>query len=67
MFHSRKVVLVPPPYPGKILEAPLGLLSLAGSIRQAGFEPRIVDGASILITGQPLSTNWREIQIGAFN
>jgi anaerobic magnesium-protoporphyrin IX monomethyl ester cyclase len=45
MFRSRKVVLFLPPYSGKILGAPLGLLSLAGAIRQAGFEPRIIDGA----------------------
>ncbi len=45
MPHSRKVVLFLPPYSGKILTAPLGLLSLAGSLRQAGFEPRIIDGA----------------------
>jgi len=45
MLPSRKVVLFLPPYSGKILGAPLGLLSLAGSIRQAGFEPRIIDGA----------------------
>jgi len=45
MRRSRKVVLFLPPYSGKILGAPLGLLSLAGSLRQAGFEPRIVDGA----------------------
>jgi anaerobic magnesium-protoporphyrin IX monomethyl ester cyclase len=45
MPHSRKVVLFLPPYSGKILTAPLGLLSLAGSLRQAGFEPRMIDGA----------------------
>ena len=45
MPRSRKVVLFLPPYSGKILGAPLGLLSLAGSIRAAGFEPRIIDGA----------------------
>jgi hypothetical protein len=42
---SRKVVLFLPPYSGKLLGAPLGLLSLAGSLRAAGFEPRIIDGA----------------------
>jgi anaerobic magnesium-protoporphyrin IX monomethyl ester cyclase len=45
MVRSHKVVLFLPPYSGKILGAPLGLLSLAGSIREAGFEPRIIDGA----------------------
>jgi hypothetical protein len=45
MLRSRKVGLFLPPYSGKILGAPLGLLSLAGSIRQAGFEPLIIDGA----------------------
>jgi len=41
----RKVVLLLPPYAGKILGPPLGLLSLAASLREAGFEPKIVDGA----------------------
>jgi hypothetical protein len=45
MHRSRKVVLFLPPYSGKIFGAPLGLLSLAGSLRKAGFEPRIIDGA----------------------
>jgi anaerobic magnesium-protoporphyrin IX monomethyl ester cyclase len=39
------VVLFLPPYKGKILGPPLGLLSLAGSLRQAGYVPHIVDGA----------------------
>jgi radical SAM superfamily enzyme YgiQ (UPF0313 family) len=34
-----------PPYAGKILGPPLGLLSLAGSLREAGYEPLIIDGA----------------------
>ena len=42
---SRKVVLFSPPYSGKLLGPPLGLLSLAGSLREAGYEPRIIDGA----------------------
>jgi anaerobic magnesium-protoporphyrin IX monomethyl ester cyclase len=42
---SRKVVLFLPPYAGKILGPPLGLLSLAGALREAGYEPRIIDGA----------------------
>jgi anaerobic magnesium-protoporphyrin IX monomethyl ester cyclase len=45
MSLSRKVVLFLPPYSGKLLGAPLGLLSLAGSLRAAGFEPCIIDGA----------------------
>src|SRR5437762_6829914 len=43
--RSRKVVLFLPPYAGKILGPPLGLLSLAASLREAGYEPRIIDGA----------------------
>src|SRR5215467_3896650 len=43
--RSRKVVLFLPPYSGKILGPPLGLLSLAGSLREAGYFPRIIDGA----------------------
>ncbi len=43
--RSRKVVLFLPPYAGKVLGPPLGLLSLAGSLREAGYEPRIIDGA----------------------
>jgi anaerobic magnesium-protoporphyrin IX monomethyl ester cyclase len=42
---SRKVILFLPPYSGKVLGPPLGLLSLAGSLRQAGYEPCIIDGA----------------------
>jgi anaerobic magnesium-protoporphyrin IX monomethyl ester cyclase len=43
--RSRKVVLFLPPYAGQVLGPPLGLLSLAGSLRAAGYEPVIVDGA----------------------
>jgi anaerobic magnesium-protoporphyrin IX monomethyl ester cyclase len=42
---SRRVVLFLPPYAGKVLGPPLGLLSLAGSLREAGYEPVIIDGA----------------------
>ncbi len=43
--RSRKVVLFLPPYAGKILGPPLGLLSLAGSLREAGYSPCVIDGA----------------------
>ena len=42
---ERKVMLFLPPYQGAVFGPPLGLLSLASSLRQAGFEPRIIDGA----------------------
>jgi len=42
---SRKVVLFLPPYSGKVLGPPLSLLSLAGSLREAGYNPCIIDGA----------------------
>ena len=42
---SRNVVLFLPPYAGKLLGPPLGLLSLAGSLREAGYNPKIIDGA----------------------
>ncbi|HTS77772.1 MAG TPA: radical SAM protein [Bryobacteraceae bacterium] len=42
---AKKVILFLPPYSGKILGPPLGLLSLAASVREAGYEPRIIDGA----------------------
>jgi anaerobic magnesium-protoporphyrin IX monomethyl ester cyclase len=42
---SRKVILFAPPYSGRVLGPPLGLLSLAGSVRNAGYEPVIIDGA----------------------
>jgi len=45
MLNARKVLLFLPPYSGKLLGPPLGLLSLAGSLREAGYEPRIIDGA----------------------
>jgi radical SAM superfamily enzyme YgiQ (UPF0313 family) len=41
---DRKVLLFLPPYEGPVFGPPLGLLSLAASLRQAGFEPRIIDG-----------------------
>ena len=50
--RSRKVVLFLPPYAGPVLGPPLGLLALAGAIREAGFEPCIIDGA--------LQRNFRE-------
>ena len=42
---SHKVLLFLPPYEGAVFGPPLGLLSLAASLRQAGFEARIIDGA----------------------
>ncbi|HLG95811.1 MAG TPA: radical SAM protein [Bryobacteraceae bacterium] len=42
---ARDVVLFLPPYAGKLLGPPLGLLSLAGSVRAAGYNPKIIDGA----------------------
>ena len=42
---TRKILLFLPPYSGKLLGPPLGLLSLAGSLRQAGYDPCIIDGA----------------------
>lgn len=43
---SRKVLLFAPPYQGKVFGPPLGLLSLAASIREEGFTPVIVDGTT---------------------
>jgi anaerobic magnesium-protoporphyrin IX monomethyl ester cyclase len=43
--HKGRVPLFLPPYSGKLLGPPLGLLSLAGSLREAGYEPVIIDGA----------------------
>ncbi len=40
-----KVLLFLPPYAGQLLGPPLGLLSLAASLRQNGYVPGIVDGA----------------------
>jgi anaerobic magnesium-protoporphyrin IX monomethyl ester cyclase len=45
LTSSRKVVLFLPPYAGKVLGPPLGLLSLAASLRENGYEPCIIDGA----------------------
>jgi len=42
---NPRVVLFSPPYEGKVFGPPLGLLSLAASLRTSGFEPVIVDGA----------------------
>ncbi len=43
--RDRKVLLFLPPYEGSVFGPPLGLLSLASSLRESGFEPRIIDGA----------------------
>lgn len=43
--NPRCVLLFSPPYAGKVLGPPLGLLSLAASVRDAGYTPVIVDGA----------------------
>ncbi len=43
--RSRRVILFLPPYAGKVLGPPLGLLSLAGSLRVAGYIPVLIDGA----------------------
>jgi anaerobic magnesium-protoporphyrin IX monomethyl ester cyclase len=43
--RSRRVLLFLPPYAGKVLGPPLGLLSLAASLRNAGYEPVLIDGA----------------------
>jgi len=40
-----KVLLFLPPYEGGVFGPPLGLLSLAASLRQSGFESVIIDGA----------------------
>ncbi|HWF07092.1 MAG TPA: radical SAM protein [Bryobacteraceae bacterium] len=45
LTSSKKVVLFLPPYSGQLLGPPLGLLSLAASLRGNGYNPRIIDGA----------------------
>ena len=45
MGKSNRALLFQPPYRGRLLGPPLGLLSLAGSLRQAGYEPVLIDGA----------------------
>lgn len=52
MLTSRKVILFQPPYAGKVLGPPLGLLSLAASLRIHGYEPCIIDGALDLALGR---------------
>jgi radical SAM superfamily enzyme YgiQ (UPF0313 family) len=42
---GRKVLLFLPPYSGQLLGPPLGLLSLAASLRQSNYQPVIIDGA----------------------
>lgn len=41
----KKVLLFLPSYSGQLLGPPLGLLSLAASLRESGFEPCVIDGA----------------------
>ena len=42
---GSKVVLLLPPYSGPPLGPPVGLLSLAAALRQAGYRVRLIDGA----------------------
>ena len=42
---ARKVILFLPPYEGGTFGPPLGLLSLAASLREAGYNPKIIDAA----------------------
>src|SRR5580700_2426030 len=42
---QRKVILFLPPYAGPLIGPPLCLLSLAAPLREAGFEPIVIDGA----------------------
>jgi anaerobic magnesium-protoporphyrin IX monomethyl ester cyclase len=44
---ARKVILFLPRYEGGTFGPPLGLLSLAASLREAGYSPRIVDAAVV--------------------
>jgi radical SAM superfamily enzyme YgiQ (UPF0313 family) len=46
-------VLFLPPYAGRLLGPPLGLLALAATLREHGYEARIIDGA--------LEPNYRDI------
>ena len=45
LSRAGRVVLFLPPYKGRLLGPPLGLLSLAGSLRAAGYGVLIIDGA----------------------
>ena len=45
MLGSRRVILFQPSYAGKLFGPPLGLLSLAASLRESGYQPVIIDGA----------------------
>ena len=56
---GRKVLLFLPPYDGPTFGPPLGLLSLAASLRIAGYRPVIVDGA---LDADYLETIARELE-----
>lgn len=58
----RKVVLFLPRYEGRVFGPPLGLLSLASSLREAGYEPVIIDAA---LCTDYLTEIEREIKDGA--
>jgi anaerobic magnesium-protoporphyrin IX monomethyl ester cyclase len=47
MISMKKVVLFLPPYSGPPMGPPAGLLSLASPLRQAGFEPKIIDATVV--------------------
>jgi len=44
-MKTHKVVLFYPPYAGKPLSPPAGLLALAAPLLEAGFQPALVDGS----------------------
>ncbi len=44
---ARKVILYLPRYGGGVFGPPLGLLSLAASLREAGYMPRVIDAAIV--------------------
>src|SRR5690349_14962107 len=53
--RSRRVVLFLPGYSGRTLGPPLGLLSLAGALRDSGYEPRVIDGSITRDTRRTIS------------
>jgi anaerobic magnesium-protoporphyrin IX monomethyl ester cyclase len=42
---SQRILLFLPPYLGPLMGPPLSLLSLAGTLREAGFETSVIDGS----------------------
>jgi hypothetical protein len=62
---DRKLVPFLPPYEGRVFGPPLGLRSLAASLREAGFEPLAKQGHFRQVQTPPSGNTARKLRRGA--